>query len=190
MLRYVFDLSPWLALVIAAWSFPSPGGEPPGEAKVDAAIGQFEARFQTAPWGYGWTHGVDKVFRKDRPFHGRIGGTLQVELAANEYEGLQLVLRGRKSAKNVRVRVSDLKADGGRENPASVIPSREVQVLTVGYVNTKKPPYPVEYVGWWPDPLLDFLPQFDLDAGVWQPVWLDVHAPASQARGYTGERLR
>jgi hypothetical protein len=101
-----------------------------------------------------------------------------VELAANEYEGVQLVLRARKPARNVRVKVSDLRAEDGR-----LIPAREIAVLPVGYVNTKKPPYKVDYVGWWPDPLLDFLPAFDLDDNVWQPVWLDVHAPAGQAAG-------
>ena len=155
-----------------------PRAEPGIAEKRDPKIAQFETRFPGAPWGYGWTHGVDKVFRTDRPFQGRIGGTLQVELAANEYEGVQLVLRARHAVKNVRVQVSDLKADGG-----GVLPAGRVEVLVVGYVNTKKPPYQVDYVGWWPDPLLNFLPSFDLDAKVWQPVWLDVHAPAGQAAG-------
>ena len=53
----------------------------------------------------------------------------------------------------------------------------------MGYVNTKKPPYKVDYVGWWPDPLLNYLQAFDLDDNVWQPVWLDIHAPAGQAAG-------
>ena len=178
MSRNVLQFGLWFALALSAWSCPCLGAEPKGASQADPAMAQFEARFSTAPWGYGWTHGVDKVFRKDRPFHGRVGGSLQVELAANEYEGVQLVLRARRPAKNVRVRVSDLKADGARP-----IPAREVEVLVVGYVNTKKPPYKVDYVGWWPDPLLDFLPTFDLDAGVWQPVWLDVHAPAGQPAG-------
>jgi hypothetical protein len=178
MTRFVFQFGLWFALAVSAWVSPCLCAESKGAKEPDAAVARFEAQFRAAPWGYGWTLGTDKVFRKDRPFEGQIGGKLQVELAANEYEGVQLVLRARKPAKDVQVRVSELKADGGRS-----IPSREIEVLVVGYVNTKKPPYKVDYVGWWPDPLLDYLPAFDLDAGVWQPVWLDVHAPAGQPAG-------
>jgi len=138
----------------------------------------FENQFHNRTWGYHWTHGVDKVFRKDWPFLGRISERLQVELAANEYEGVQLVLRSHKPLKGVRVAVSHLRTHDGK-----LIPSEQVEVLLVGYVNTKKPPYAVDYVGWWPDPLLDFLPTFDLDAEVWQPVWLDVHTAPNQAPG-------
>jgi len=154
----------------------------------DPAVARFDAAFLKSAWGYGWTHGVDKVFRKDRPFQGTVGGTLKVELAANEYEGVQLVLRARKPLKNVRVTVSDLVTNGGVPSSGRKrITADHVEVLPVGYVKTKKPPYAVDYVGWWPDPLLNFLPSFDLDADVWQPVWLDVHAAPAQPPGlYAG----
>jgi hypothetical protein len=178
MTRYAFPFGPCLALAIVACPPLSHCAEPTGAKQADVAIARFQSQFRSAPWGYGWTHGVDKVFRKDRPFQGRIGGRLSVELAANEYEGVQLVLRAKQPARNVRVRVSDLSTDGGRRLPAS-----EIEVLVVGYVNTKRPPYRVDYVGWWPDPLLDYLPAFDLEADYWQPVWLDVHVPAGQPAG-------
>ncbi|NQT52865.1 DUF4091 domain-containing protein [bacterium] len=146
--------------------------------EANLSLDLFAARFKGAPWGYGWTHGVAKVFRTDRPFLGTVGGPVKVELAANEYEGAQLVLRSTQPLKNVKVAVGDLVADGGKRLSAS-----QIEVLLVGYVNTRKPPYAVDYVGWWPDPLLDFLPSFDLDANVWQPVWLDVHATPDQAPG-------
>ena len=143
----------------------------------------FEAQIAQHGWAYGWTHGADKVFRQDRPFGGTLGGTLKMELAANEYEGVQLVLRSKAAMKKVRVTVSDLAAEGGQK-----IASSQIEVLPVGYVNTRKPPYKVDYVGWWPDPLLNFLPTFDLDAEVWQPVWLDVRATPDQAPGtYKGQ---
>ena len=67
------------------------------------------------------------------------------------------------------------------------IESGQVEVLPVGYVNTRPPPYDVEHQGWWPDPLLDFLDGFELDAHVWQPVWLDVRTAPDQAPGlYSG----
>ena len=36
--------------------------------------GKESVRRRFTVWGYGWTHGVDKVFRQDRPFRGEIGG--------------------------------------------------------------------------------------------------------------------
>jgi len=156
-----------------AWTAESP--KPSG---ADPSISTLKSRFADRVLGYGWTHGVEKVFRTDRPFSGEIGGTLKIELAANEYEGVQLVLRSTKPLAGVRVSVSDLVADGDKRLAAG-----QVEVLPVGYVNTKKPPYGVDYVGWWPDPLLDFLTSFNLDADVWQPVWLDVHTAPNQPAG-------
>jgi hypothetical protein len=158
-----------------------------GDAPMDT-VALFDAQFPKSAWGYGWTHGVDKVFRKGRPFAGQVGGTLKLELAANEYEGVQLVLRSRKPLKGVRVSVSDLVSQGGLLSWGKKrITADHVEVLPVGYVNTRKPPYAVDYVGWWPDPLLNFLPSFDLDADVWQPVWLDVHTAPNQPAGpYAG----
>jgi hypothetical protein len=91
---------------------------------------------------------------------------------------VQLVLRSRKRLEDVRVTVSDLKGPRGAR-----ISAQAVEVLLVGYVNTRKPSYEVDHVGWWPDPLLNFLPGFELDAEVWQPVWLDVRTAPDQRPG-------
>ena len=147
-------------------------------------IASFNGQVEPYDWGYGWTDGATKVFRSEVRFDGQIGGTLQVELAANEGQGVQIVLRARDAAKtNVRVSVSDLTAEGG-----GVIPAAQIDILPVGYVNTKKPYYPVRHVGWNPDPLLDFLTTFTLDPEVWQPVWLDIHTRPDQEPGvYRGQ---
>ena len=87
------------------------------------------------PWHYGWTHGLEKISRdrSERLFHSQPGATLRVELAGNEYEGVQLVLRSAKLLRNVAVRVSDLTTDNGGR-----LGSEPVEVLPVGYVNTRK----------------------------------------------------
>ena len=141
-------------------------------------------------WGYGWISGLTKVLRDSErlPFPGELGGTVKVALAANEAEGVQLVLRftsppAARPLQNVRVTVTDLTGPSG-----SRITADQIEVLPVGYVNPPEPPYHVEHLGWWPDPLLDFLDGFELDPNVWQPVWLDVRTTADQAPGlYRGE---
>ncbi len=142
------------------------------------AIEKFDSLNKDATWGYAWANSATKVFRTDNIFEGTFNKVGQVSLAANEYEGIQLVLRSKQKVSDVKVSVSDLTSESGAK-----ITADDIQVLPVGYVNTKRPPYEVDYVGWWPDPLLDFLKTFELDADVWQPVWLDIYAQPKQEPG-------
>lgn len=150
-----------------------------GDLENRVPIAVFNKQVKPYEWGYGWTDGTTKVYRSELPFGGEIGGTVRLELAANEAEGVQLVLRSRNGLRhNVRVKVSDLTNEAG-----DTIPSAQVEAAPVGYVDTKKPYYPVPFVGWHPDPLLTFLDSFPLDEEVWQPVWLDVRTTPEQKPG-------
>ena len=63
----------------------------------------------------------------------------------------------------------------------------DLQWNRVGYVKTAPPSYAVEYVGWWPDPLLPPGP-FDLDADGRQPLWFRVDVPPDAVPGrYAGQ---
>ena len=117
---------------------------------------------------------------------------LRIRLARNEHEGVQVfaVPDGR-DLKGVKVSVSPLvavHAPGGRASP------RAVKVYTVGYVRTVKSPSHYRLVdgdggtfraptGWWPDPLLDFVPAADVKEGNVQGFWIDVWADESLAAG-------
>ena len=125
-----------------------------------------------------------------------------VRLARNERESVQVVVApGDRDLANVRVRVSDLRrADG------TVFAAANVACDVVGYVHTvRKAPYRVGCwnatnaapgwvrattnapVGWWPDPILNFLDGVavaDTDA---QSFWIRVHCPETQPSGvYAG----
>jgi hypothetical protein len=145
-------------------------------------IREFDSQHKDSTWGYAWADGTTKVFREDNIFPGTFSKAGEVALAGNEYESIQLVLRSKTKVSNVTVSVSDLTNETNAK-----ISSKDIQILLVGYVNTKRPTYDVDYVGWWPDPLLDFLNTFELDANVWQPVWLDIHTSANLTPGnYSG----
>ncbi|MBR2838319.1 MAG: DUF4091 domain-containing protein [Kiritimatiellae bacterium] len=121
-----------------------------------------------------------------------------LRLARNEREALQvLVTPTAGDLKNVRVGVSPLKQRGGRRLPADA-----VKVSAVGYVKTEqRPRYRVGYnaptnaapgyvrltkrtpLGWWPDPLLDFVGSCDVKDGDVQSFWVGVHAPSDAAPG-------
>ena len=126
--------------------------------------------------GCGYAVGFETPLRKimrDRFFEGRLGGPAKISTAKNDYEAAQVaVMAYDRDLTGVSVRVSDLKSGNG------IIPSGAVTLNLVDYVKTRKPVYPVDYVGWWPDPLMDMKP-FDLAKGGIQPVWITVH-PSEQ----------
>lgn len=143
---------------------------------------RFKRAAENPTWWYGWTDGMQKIARDSEvPFDLSLDKTIKVSAARNEYEGVQVVLRSIKDLRNVRLEVSDLANAKG-----DVLYSSNIEILPVGYVNTTKASptrYRVAYRGWWPDPLLDFLPKFDISAEKWQPVWLDIYVPTGQKEG-------
>jgi len=101
-----------------------------------------------------------------------------ISAAGGEYESFQLVLHSlRRSLDSVRCTAAALKG------PAGEIPSAEITLNPVGYVQTTVvgKQYPSS-LGWWPDPLLN-LDTFPVDSGQVQPVWVTVHVPAGTPRG-------
>ena len=122
-----------------------------------------------------------------------------LRLARNEYEALQvLVTPTGDDLDGVSVKVSQLRQKGR----ATQLPSDAVKVSVMGYVETKeRPRYGIGYnvptnaapgyvrltkrapLGWWPDPILDFLASCDVKDGDVQSFWVGVHAPANAVPG-------
>ena len=114
---------------------------------------------------------------------------LSVRLAGNEYESVQLLVAPRDAdLAGVKIAVEgDFAAN--------------ISVSPVGYVRTtRKPPYQVAdgpnralrdpAIGWWPDPILDFLDGVDIRNLDVQSFWIRVHCPAGQPAGiYRGALL-
>ena len=92
-------------------------------------------------------------------------GRVELALAQNEREGFQVVvLPFLESLEGVAVDVGELTDEQGR-----ALPDGAVSVEPVGYVETYLPHHPLtsygQYVGWWPDPLLPFLEEVDVQRG-------------------------
>ena len=135
-----------------------------------------------------------------------------LRLARNEHEALQvLVTPTAGDLENVSVKVSPLKLKTPARRGAprgALLPADAVKVSVVGYVKTtERPRYRVGYnvpttaapgyerltkrapLGWWPDPLLDFLGSCDVKVGDVQSFWVGVHAPADAAPGVYEGRI-
>ena len=130
---------------------------------------------------------------------------LSVRLAGNEYESVQLLVAPRDAdLAGVKVAVegdltpvqsSELK-DVGVENLSTfqLFNLSNITCDVTGYVRTtRKPPYQVAdgpdralrdpAIGWWPDPILDFLDGVDIRNLDVQSFWIRVHCPAGQPAG-------
>jgi hypothetical protein len=122
---------------------------------------------------------MEKVLPRDAPVALSPAKGIEVHLARNEKESFQLaVLPVSADLGEVSLRSSDLTSERGMLSAANV------QCDVVGYVETKgRPPYDVSHVGWWPDPILDFLGPIRVAAGDVQCFWVRVRAPGDQAPG-------
>ena len=128
----------------------------------------------------GFATSMEKILPRDVPFTLTATKSVEVSLARNEKESFQVaVLPVEKDLKQVAVQVGDLKSADGKMFAAA-----NIGCDVVGYVETKtRPPYNVSHVGWWPDPILDFLGPIDIAAGDLQTFWVRVRAPKGQAPG-------
>jgi len=137
---------------------------------------------------------------------------LSVRVAGNEYESVQLLVMPKgDDLKGVKVAVEgdmDL-AEGLGLVPAADATARaphfsstNIHCSVMGYVSvTNQPPYWVGYnvpsgdapgylrklrppeLGWWPDPILDFMDSADVSGTDLQSFWVRVYCPEGQPAG-------
>lgn len=108
--------------------------------------------------------------------------TVEIAVAGGEVEAAQIIIAPvTKPLRDVQFAVSVLKGPAG-----IVLPESAVTLSVMGYVQTKpevKLAFPVERVGWFPDPILPFVKRFDVDQGKVQSLWLSVTCPPGQRAG-------
>ncbi|MBN1490979.1 MAG: DUF4091 domain-containing protein, partial [Phycisphaerae bacterium] len=122
-----------------------------------------------------------KVMIRDFVFEGYCADRYALALARNEHEALQVVvIPFHAGVKNARVSVGAFQRTDGR--PSAEPPRADVSL--VGHVYTaENTPYAVTYRGWWPDPLLAFQKQCDVEVGEQVAFWVDVHTTAATGPG-------
>ena len=129
----------------------------------------------------GWASSTEKILPREMPFLVNVSKSVSVSAARNEKESFQIAVTpsGPDKLRGVSVSASDLR---GRN--ASILSASNINCDVVGYVQTKvAPPYAVPYVGWWPDPILNFLGPIDIASGDIQTFWIRVRVPKGQNPG-------
>lgn len=129
--------------------------------------------------------GVETSLRKLAPDDNRysISRELRLQGARRERESGQVVV----ASLGEEVAGARVQWTGLRGPDQARIAHEHVAVHRVGYVTTRRPVYPVERVGRWPDPLLP-PEQFDVSPREIQPLWVTVTVPPDTPPGeYVGE---
>ena len=109
------------------------------------------------------------------------GRPLQLDGARGEYvHGQIVIVPGNEDLTGLVWSAEPLRGPQGATIPLSI--------RVVGYLKTEKPDYDVDFVGWWPDPLLSHLTTVDVPVGACQPLWVTVGIPREARPGvYEGE---
>ena len=132
---------------------------------------------------------MEKVLPRGAEVPRALRGELAVRVAGNEREAVQLIVAANGAdLADVRVEVSDLVRE--REGLADwfrcrdVFPVSNVACRVTGYVQTTNcPPYKVTaekrapVVGWWPDPILEYLDHTAVKGQDFQSFWIRVACP-------------
>lgn len=139
-----------------------------------------QAGVPDSPMLVGTASSMEQLLPRAAAFRLSPSRRVDISLARNEKESVQIgVLSSGGALRKVAVRVSDLTSGFG-----ATLARSHIDCDVTGYVETKKrPPYAASHVGWWPDPILNFLGPVDIAEGDLQSFWIRVRAPADQAPG-------
>jgi hypothetical protein len=138
-----------------------------------------------APHSMWFESGLQKIFHQDRVEpEGLIDPTVRVQLARNEYESFQLVLRPEADLERVQVQWGALRhAESG-----TTIDGSQLRAYTVNYHAVKVPSHFEGATGAWPDALTPLTP-FRAPAGQATPLWFTLRAPTGIPAGVYRGRI-
>ena len=144
------------------------------------------------PMAVGRAEAAERVMPCDA-FTARAADRIRVRLARNETESFQIVVANLGTdLRNVRVEVEgDLADADGR-----VFAATNLSACVLGYGEVReRPTYRIHpgrapQLGWYPDPILDFLKSADVKGDDVQSFWVRVTCPVAQAAGAYAGRLR
>jgi len=109
-----------------------------------------------------------------------------ISAARNEYEGFQLILLGNpeNDVKNIKISLSELKSASGK-----IIPADKLEWGFIRSIKTSKPQYDVEYVGYYPDPIMEGQQEtISIPKNCFAPVYVRVRIDNDVAAGdYAGK---
>ena len=140
----------------------------------------------SAKFAVAFSNACEKIFPKEQPINAEVKKNYEISLARNEYEGFQLTALAPESEelKDAEVVIGKFKL---QNNPRVILPASAVQGFPIGFVKTRKPAYHVDFIGWYPDPVLEHLKKVNVKADEAQPFWIRIKTSDKTTPGiYTG----
>jgi hypothetical protein len=184
---YLHDLPAWLKadirdrLSAARYLTDSPADRLKACALLSTLKASLPSNTELQVW---YAPGTEKV-AKDEATPTIKHDFIPIDLAQNEYEPIQIVLRSNKDLANISVCLDPFVSEQGVS-----FPPESLTVNAVGYVEIKDLSDYFGELGLWPDPLPALVNQNIVKAGENTPLWLTVYAPPSQAAGtYRGNLI-
>jgi hypothetical protein len=124
-----------------------------------------------------WAEGAYKLMKQD-PVPKEKSKAVHLFCARNEYEPFILVLRPKERLDNVQIEAGPLVERNGY-----MLPSANISICHVGYVNVVVPTDASGAAGEWPDPLPPYDGPFTAEPGENHPFWITVFVPAEAEAG-------
>ncbi len=154
--------------------------------RINCMISAWEssAANQTDKTIIGAASSMNKVLPYDFAFKLDAGTELEIALAKNETESLQLiVLPLFKNLKNVRLNFSGFSNAEGVLLPTDAVTGCVTGFVKTDFATISKNTGDSLFAPWWPDPILTFMNRTDIEAMQAQPFWLKVTTRSEQAAG-------
>lgn len=147
----------------------------------------FDAKAREQGAYVGVSLSCEQIFREaDRmKFFEEPGKEVKLSLAKNEREAAQVVVYGGATPlKGLTVKLAgDLTGPDG-----ATLKTSDCYLAPVGYMECPPSAYLPDVTGLFPDPLLTYAKQIDLEAYCFEPWWVEFYAPKDQPAGvYQGE---
>ena len=174
---FVFQPAEEVRLVVDHLRLESPPRPAAGTEQAAAPPGG------NADYRLGVASSLRKIFQDEAAAVQHLPGAAAISAAGRESEAFQIAITPlTKDLEGVTVDLEDL-VDG---KTGHRLEGRNLTWRLVGFVQTKKPYYQVERVGWWPDPLLP-VKSFTARRGAVTPVWITASVPPGTPAGtYSG----
>ncbi len=152
-------------------------------ARAEFKITEFAWAEEIQPFKVGCIDSLHKVIgnRSYIKNHIKLNNKVELKLAKNETESFQVLLYDVREPLELVIQVE---LDGK--------PLLETKVFKVEFIETKRPYYPVVYVGKWPDPIIPLNPKnpITISAGEIALLWVDIKANSNiKAGNYKGKIL-
>ncbi len=123
-----------------------------------------------------WAEGAYKVRLDDSPSLGK--QEVHIQMASNETEPFQLIVKPEQEIKSLKVLVSDVRNKNGNR-----IAGFSSEVLEVDYVKVTDPTDNLAKAGLYPDPAPRYKIPVNLEAGINHPFWINIMADKTVKAG-------